>query len=226
MHKSVVVMSGGLDSVVLAYYMQKAHGFDILPLVFDYGQTNGEEIGCADRVADSLGVQIKIADVFALGELLASGLTSFNEGGMDGEYNEESMKSTFVPNRNAILLSIAYGYAISQKAYSVSYGTHGGENGKHSLTPDCTPMFRQKIEAAFFEGNSRAHESLPYVTAPFILKSKADVVRIGASLNVPFELSWSCYRNERLHCGVCGACTERKKAFASAGVVDPTEYLK
>lgn len=221
MEKAVVVMSGGLDSVVLAYFLKTR--YDLLPLAFDYGQHNDIELGFARYHAELLNSPFKIATLASLAGLLESGLTTTGKTAESGTY-EDTIRSTFVPNRNAIFLSIAYGYAISQQADTVAYGTHGRDHGEFSLTPDCTPPFRESLEAAFREGNRGYYT--PDLYAPFIIKSKADIVRIGADLGVQFEQTWSCYLSLYRHCGRCGACTERKKAFTVSGVTDPTEYLE
>ena len=223
MSKAVVVLSGGLDSVVLAYYL-KHQGYSLLPLAIDYGQLNKLEIEYAREHASKLGCRLQVANLRGLGSLLTSGLTSENLVPKDGTY-ADTVASTFVPNRNAIFISVAFGYAISHGVGTVAYGTHGGENGVSSLTPDCTPVFREALETALIIGNKGYLPPYSKLYAPFINKSKADIVTIGSRLGVEFHLTWSCYKNEFQHCGTCGACNERKKAFATAKVGDPTEYI-
>jgi 7-cyano-7-deazaguanine synthase len=138
-----------------------------------------------------------------------------------GHYAAENMAVTVVPNRNAIMLSIAYGVAVARGARLVAAAVHAGD---HYVYPDCRPQFveafdamqRQAVEG-FGDPDLRLH-------APFIHKSKAEIVEIGTSLGVPYEDTWSCYEGGEIHCGLCGTCTERKEAFQLAGVPDPTKY--
>ena len=137
----------------------------------------------------------------------------------DGHYAEESMKITVVPNRNAIMLSIAYGVAVSKGANAVAAAFHGGD---HFIYPDCRPGFIN----AFAAMQSHALEGLSNIQlyTPFVNLTKADIAVEGARLGVPFEYTWSCYKGGDLHCGRCGTCVERREAFDLAGVSDPTIY--
>jgi 7-cyano-7-deazaguanine synthase len=129
------------------------------------------------------------------------------------------MRVTVVPNRNMILLAVAIGHAIASGADAVAYGAHAGD---HAVYPDCRPAFAE----AMAEAAGLCHYD-PGVTLlrPFIDRTKADIVRLGAALGVPFALTWSCYEGGVRHCGRCGTCVERREAFTLAGVPDPTEYL-
>jgi 7-cyano-7-deazaguanine synthase len=137
----------------------------------------------------------------------------------DGHYAEESMKITVVPNRNAIMLAIAYGLAVAQGADTVAAAVHGGD---HFIYPDCRPAF---IEA-FQTMENYALDGQPPIGlyVPFVMLAKADIVAIGEKLAVPFAETWSCYKGGTMHCGRCGTCVERLEAFQLALVPDPTDY--
>jgi 7-cyano-7-deazaguanine synthase len=137
----------------------------------------------------------------------------------DGHYAEETMKVTVVPNRNAIMLAIAYGIGAAQGAEAVATAVHGGD---HFIYPDCRPAF---IEA-FQTMENHALDGLARITlyTPFLMAAKADIVAVGNTFGVPFAETWSCYKGGPVHCGRCGTCVERREAFALAGVADPTVY--
>ncbi len=127
------------------------------------------------------------------------------------------MKATVVPNRNMILLALAAGWAISQKADAIAYAAHGGD---HAIYPDCRPEFAEAMRHAIGLADWHRVELL----RPFVTLTKADIVRRGAELGAPLGSTWSCYRGGARHCGRCGTCVERREAFALAGVPDPTDY--
>ena len=186
----------------------------------DYGQRHRVELEYAARSARSLGVPHDVVDLTSATALLAgSALTDATVDVPDGHYTDESMKATIVPNRNAIMLSIAVGAAVASGAEAAACAMHAGD---HPIYPDCRPEF-----VAAFEAMSRVANDAPdfQVLAPFIEWSKADIVRRGKELGVPFEDTWSCYRGGDRHCGTCGTCVERREAFALAEVADPTSYL-
>jgi 7-cyano-7-deazaguanine synthase len=134
-----------------------------------------------------------------------------------GHYAAENMKQTVVPNRNMIMLAVAAGWAISEKADRVAYGAHAGD---HTIYPDCRPEFAAALGKAI--GLADWHHL--DLHCPFIKLSKTDIVRLGAQLHVDFAQTWSCYEGGELHCRRCGTCVERKEAFERAGVIDPTKY--
>lgn len=214
--RAVVIMSGGLDSTTLLYYAKRY--FEPYVLSFDYGQRHAKELNCAARICADLEVEHEIVDVTALRTLLSSSLT-FRSEVPEGHYSEGSMKATIVPNRNAIMLSIAYGYAISIGAQKIYCGAHAGD---HAIYPDCRTEFFTALGEAFQIGNDW-NKRIPLET-PFITNSKAEIVLFGQSFGVPFAKTWSCYKGGEVHCGKCGTCVERLEAFANAGIPDPTVY--
>ncbi|MEO0508354.1 MAG: 7-cyano-7-deazaguanine synthase QueC [Verrucomicrobiota bacterium] len=215
--KTLAIYSGGLDSTVLLYHMLKT-GHDVHALSVDYGQRHVKELECAASVCKQLGIGHKVADLSAIQPLLAgSSLTSPEIDVAEGHYTEENMKTTVVPNRNMILLALATGHALSIGATQVAYAAHSGD---HAIYPDCRNEFADAMAQAMTLCDWEKIE----LSRPFVDWSKADIVRRGAELEVPFELTWSCYKGGEKHCGRCGTCIERREAFYLAGVEDPTEY--
>lgn len=217
--KTFVICSGGMDSVTLAYKIAKEQTLAGL-ISFDYGQRHKKEIACAKQCADALNVPHHVIDISSIGaHLSGSALTDDLINVPDGHYAEDTMKVTVVPNRNAIMLSIAYGIAAAQNADAVAAAFHGGD---HFIYPDCRPGFAQSFETM----QAHALEGLNDIKllTPFIHDSKGAIAAEGARLNVPFAQTWSCYKGGDLHCGRCGTCVERREAFDEAGASDPTEY--
>ncbi len=214
----LVVCSGGLDSVVLAHQVGKDRDLDRL-LSFDYGQRHKKELDFAALAAADLGVRHDIIDISNVAQFLTGSALTDDVAVPDGHYAETSMQATIVPNRNAIMLSVAYGVAAGAGAREVAIAVHGGD---HFIYPDCRPGFIdafRRMENQALEGSWEID-----LYAPYVDKSKADIVRTGAALGVKFERSWSCYKGGATHCGRCGTCVERAEAFHLAGVADPTDY--
>ncbi|HBR92661.1 MAG TPA: 7-cyano-7-deazaguanine synthase QueC [Opitutae bacterium] len=217
--KTVIVYSGGLDSTVLLYHLREA-GHELHALSIDYGQRHRCELDRAAAICAELNIPQPVADLSALQSLLAgSSLTSPEIEVAEGHYTEESMKSTVVPNRNMIFLSVAAGHALSIKAEQVAYAAHSGD---HAIYPDCRNEFADAMAVAIKLADWEQVE----LSRPFVDWTKADIVRRGAELKVPFEQTWSCYKGGELHCGRCGTCIERREAFDLAKVEDPTPYAK
>lgn len=230
--KIVTVLSGGMDSTTLAYKLA-AEGHCQAFLSFDYGQKHGRELGSARLIANGLAFKYpdqmlpdtrayhQVVDLLPVGGLLKSALTDPNRPVPDGHYAAENMKQTVVPNRNAIMLAIAWGYAITLGADAVALGVHAGD---HTIYPDCRPEFRNALEAAFTLGNEGFQNEGLHLMAPFIQLTKAEIATQGHFLGVPYEFTWSCYKGGLNHCGTCGTCVERQEAFQLSGVPDPTKY--
>lgn len=221
MTDGVAIVSGGLDSTVLAYMLNETH--EALTLVsFDYGQRHAKELDYAMLTAQALDAEWVLVDLDGLGQLLAgSALTDPSVPVPEGHYAAASMAATVVPNRNAIMLSIATGIAVARGARYVATAVHAGD---HAIYPDCRPEFIAAINRALRLGTEGFCADEFEVLAPLVHRSKADIVRMGADLEVPFENTWSCYQGLTVHCGACGTCVERREAFVLAGVDDPTEY--
>jgi len=215
--KTVLIYSGGIDSTVLLYDLLNS-GHDVQALSVNYGQRHGKELDCAKSLCKQLHVEHHVADLTALNPLLSgSSLTSPHVQVPEGHYEDESMKATVVPNRNMILLSIATGWAMSTGASSVSYAAHSGDR---AIYPDCKEEFADAMNSVM----EIAGWDKVSLNRPFSSLTKADIVKLGDELGVPFEQTWSCYKGGQVHCGVCGTCVERREAFQLAGVTDPTIY--
>ena len=217
--KTIVVCSGGLDSVTLAYKVAAEHKLHSL-ISFDYGQRHKKELDFAARTARDLGVKHHIVDLTSVGALLGgSSLTSDEIDVPDGHYAQETMRITVVPNRNAIMLAVAFGAAASAGADAVATAVHGGD---HFIYPDCRPDFIN----AFGAMQNHALDGVKDVSlyTPFVHVSKADIALEAGRLGVPIDLTWSCYKGHDTHCGRCGTCVERREALELACVKDPTVY--
>lgn len=215
----VAIVSGGLDSVTLAYDLHD-EGHKLTLLSFNYGQRHKKELKYAATCAQRLGATWNLIDLSGLTHLIGgSSLTSSDVEVPDGHYAEESMRITVVPNRNAIMLAIAFGIAQAAGADAVAFAVHGGD---HFIYPDCRPDFAQ----AFNDMEHLAMEGMADVEllAPYINKDKAYIAGRAYELGLPIKETWSCYKGGAVHCGVCGTCTERREAFELAGVKDPTIY--
>tara|TARA_R110002012_G_scaffold36900_1_gene103920 strand:+ start:778 stop:1449 length:672 start_codon:yes stop_codon:yes gene_type:complete len=215
--KTVLIYSGGIDSTVLLYFLLKSRN-DVKALSVNYGQRHDKELDYAKNMCGQLNVEHHVADLTALNPLLSgSSLTSPHVQVPEGHYEDLSMKATVVPNRNMILLSIATGWAMSTGASSVSYAAHSGDR---AIYPDC----REEFADAMNNVMEIAGWDKVSLDRPFSSLTKTDIVKLGDKLGVPFEQTWSCYKGQKLHCGMCGTCVERREAFELAGVTDPTIY--
>src|SRR5882724_1512458 len=217
---SVAVVSGGMDSVTLLYWMME---FDYTPHVisFDYGQKHVKELEMANYHATHLGLLHTIVPLTGLNTLLKSALTSSEEEVPEGHYAADNMKATVVPNRNMIMMSIAAGLLISEHGDTLAVGVHAGD---HQISPDCRPEFIVHMETTLKLANSGFLDPHFQIVAPFVYMGKHDIAAIGKDFNVDYSKTWSCYKGQSLHCGRCGTCVERKEAFDLAKMQDPTAY--
>ncbi len=216
-NQAVLVFSGGMDSTTLLYSFL-AKNFQIKALGVDYGQRHVKELNAARAICEKVEVEFQVADLSRLRPLLAgSSLTNTVLEVPEGHYTDERMRITMVPNRNMLMLSAAIAWAISSNFNNVAYAAHAGD---YSIYPDCRPGFINALARAA----KLCHYHPIRVLRPFIRKTKTEIARIGYDLGVPFSLTWSCYKGQKLHCGRCGTCTERAEAFVLAGLPDPTNY--
>jgi 7-cyano-7-deazaguanine synthase len=216
----LVILSGGLDSGVLLGYLQ-SKDYEVMALSFDYGQRHKTELQYAKALCKHYEVSHEVISL-PIGSLLkGSALTDASVTVPEGHYADETMKATIVPNRNAMFLSIAYSIALGNQMDFVAMGVHAGD---HPIYPDCRPAFIDAFEH-MEKVSCRGYLPESFVlSTPFITWSKADIVKLGSSLRVPFDLTWSCYKGKDYHCGKCGTCVERKEAFLLAEVDDLTAY--
>jgi 7-cyano-7-deazaguanine synthase len=213
--KCVVLLSGGPDSSTVAYWA-KHRGYDPYALTCRYGQIATREIESAMRVAETLGVPIRVVDLSSLREIFM-GVTSLCDENIP--MTPSFSQPIIVPFRNGILLSVAVSYAVAVGARRVLYGAQGSDE---PFYPDCRRAFYESFERTARLGTGQDM----VIEAPFSAMSKTQVIKLGSELGVPFQVTWSCYLNKAKHCGRCESCLNRKKAFKEAEVKDPTEYLE
>lgn len=211
----VIIVSGGMDSITLLYARKEEIA---LAVTFDYGSNHAKkEIECAKYHCDLLGIEHIVIPLDFMHQYFKSSLLSGGESIPEGHYADENMKSTVVPFRNGIMLSIACGLAESRNLKFVYIANHAGD---HAIYPDCRATFIESMSEAMAYGT---YEHIR-VAAPFTHLTKSDIAHIGAELGVDYSHTYSCYKGGEKHCGKCGTCVERKEAFALAGIPDPTEY--
>lgn len=215
MKDSIIVLSGGMDSVTLMHdYKERI----ALAVTFDYGSNhNARETACARRQCEMLGIEHLVIPLEFMGRYFRSSLLSGADDIPEGHYEDENMKSTVVPFRNGIMLAVACGLAESRGLQHVMIANHGGD---HAIYPDCRPGFVDAMSRTMSEGT---YEGVTLL-APYTDMTKADIARRGAELGVDFSITYSCYKGGERHCGRCGTCVERREAFSLAGVPDPTDY--
>ncbi|MGO1793301.1 MAG: 7-cyano-7-deazaguanine synthase QueC [Oceanisphaera sp.] len=216
--KALLICSGGFDSVTLAYRLAADQALGAL-LTFDYGQRHKKEIDAARVCAKQLAVPHLVMDISHIGAQLTGSALTDDIDVPHGHYSEQNMKLTVVPNRNAIMLTIAFGVAASRGLNAVALAVHGGD---HFIYPDCRPDFIR----LFSEMQQQALEGVAEVGlfAPYVNTDKTEIARDAARFKVPIVDTWSCYEGGELHCGRCGTCVERIEAMTLAGIVDPTPY--
>lgn len=215
MKNSVIIVSGGMDSITLLY----DHKDEIaLGISFDYGSNhNAREIPFAKMHCERLGIKHITINLDFMHQYFKSSLLDGAEAIPEGHYADDNMKSTVVPFRNGIMLSIAIGIAESNNLDQVFIANHGGD---HTIYPDCRPEFINAIDAAATAGTYNNVK----VVAPYTQITKSDIARIGKTLGIDYTETWSCYKGGEVHCGKCGTCVERKEALAEAGIEDKTIY--
>ena len=215
MKDSVIILSGGMDSVTMLYdYKDRI----AVAISFDYGSNhNNKEIPFARLHCERLGIRHIVIPLSFMAEYFKSSLLSGADDIPEGNYADENMKSTVVPFRNGIMLSVAVGIAESNELKYVMMANHGGD---HTIYPDCRPEFVESFSAAAKAGT--------YVGvtlfAPYTSLTKADIARRGKELGIDYSETWSCYKGGEVHCGKCGTCVERKEALAEANIDDTTIY--
>jgi 7-cyano-7-deazaguanine synthase len=213
--KCIVVLSGGPDSTVVAYWA-KNKGYDVYGLTFNYGQISTKEVECARKIAAKLHISIKVIDLSSLKDIFA-GVTSLVDENI--QMTTDFSQPIIVPFRNAIFLSVAVAYAISINSKKIFYGAQGSDAQNY---PDCRKEFYEYFEQTARLGTNQELE----IEAPFSNVPKSEIIKLGTKLGVPFHLTWSCYLNLPKHCGKCESCINRKNAFKQSGITDPTEYIE
>ena len=212
---SVLIVSGGMDSITMLYEYKERIA---LGISFDYGSNhNAREIPFAAMHCERLGIKHIVINLGFMHQYFKSSLLEGAEAIPEGNYDEENMKSTVVPFRNGIMLSIAAGVAESNGLKYVMMANHGGD---HTIYPDCRPEFVSAMSEATRLGTYPGIE----VLAPYTDITKSDIARHGKALGIDYAETWSCYKGGEHHCGKCGTCRERIEALADAGIEEHTVY--
>lgn len=212
---SVLIVSGGMDSITMLYEYKERIA---LGISFDYGSNhNAREISFAAMHCERLGIKHIVINLGFMHQYFKSSLLEGAEAIPEGNYDDENMKSTVVPFRNGIMLSIAAGVAESNGLKYVMMANHGGD---HTIYPDCRPEFVSAMSEATRLGTYPGIE----VLAPYTGITKSDIARHGKALGIDYAETWSCYKGGEHHCGKCGTCRERIEALADAGIEDHTVY--
>ena len=215
MKDCVLILSGGMDSVTLLYDYQERIA---LAVSFDYGSNhNKRELPFAALHCQRLGIEHLVIPLSFMGQYYNSSLLSGDDAIPDGNYADENMKSTVVPFRNGIMLSVAVGLAESRNLKFVMMANHGGD---HTIYPDCRPEFVEAFNAAAHAGTYVGVGLL----SPYCNLTKGQIAIRGKELGIDYSETWSCYRGGDRHCGRCGTCRERRDAMAEAGIDDKTLY--
>ena len=212
---AVLILSGGMDSTTLLYDYQDRIA---LAVSFDYGSNhNAREIPFARLHCERLGIPHVVIPLDFMPKYFKSSLLDGADAIPEGHYEDDNMRSTVVPFRNGIMLSVAVGIAESNDLHYVMMAYLGGD---HTIYTDCRPEFVEALNQAAIAGTFVGVELL----SPYKHLTKSDIARRGKELGIDYSETWSCYKGESLHCGRCGTCVERREALADAGIADTTEY--
>lgn len=204
-----------MDSITLLYDFKDRIA---LGVSFSYGSNhNAKEIPFAEYHCKLLGIPHIVIDLAFIPKYFRSSLLEGGDAIPEGHYADDNMKSTVVPFRNGIMLSIAAGIAESHNLKYVMMANHGGD---HAIYPDCRPTFVEAMSKATQEGTYPGIQIL----APYTDITKADIAMKGKALGIDYTKTWSCYKGGEHHCGKCGTCVERREALAAAGIADETIY--
>lgn len=223
--KALVLSSGGLDSTTALGLAVRKYGKDnVIALSISYGQKHDKELKASEAVAAYYGVEhlfLDLAKIFKYSN--CSLLKQSSEEIPEESYAEQLEKtegskpvSTYVPFRNGLFLSAAASLALSKDCQVIYYGAHS-DDAAGCAYPDCSPVFNNAMNEAIWEGSGHQLK----IEAPFVNMPKAEVVKTGLEIGVPYELTWSCYEGGEKPCGKCGTCLDRAAAFAANNEADP-----
>jgi 7-cyano-7-deazaguanine synthase len=220
--KAVILVSGGMDSAT-AVYEAVDRGYDPLFLHTSYGQrTEAKERRCAETLAREVdAAEFLHVETGHLAQIGTSSLTDEHIEVGEADMETEDIPTTYVPFRNANLLSMATSYAEAQNVQSIFIGAHSEDFAGY---PDCRPAFFEAFQQVIKTGTKP--ETDISLEAPFVEWSKTEIATHGLALDVPYEHTWSCYRAEEPACGTCDSCAFRLQAFRQAGVRDPITYAQ
>ena len=227
--EAAVLLSGGVDSsTCLGIAVDKYGNDNVIALTIYYGQRHKKEIESARNVAKFYNVkhlEFDLSSIFEHSD--CSLLENSNNKIPEESYFDQLQKtngepvSTYVPFRNGLMVSVATSIALSYGCKIIMYGAHADDAAGNAY-PDCSIQFVESMNDAIEEGTSHKLK----LVAPFISKPKHEIIRVGLSIGVPYEKTFSCYKGKDKSCGVCGTCRDRKQAFLDNGVEDPIEYEK
>lgn len=225
--KAVVLLSGGLDSAVCLAKAIKTYGaYEVQPLSLYYGQKHDKEMRCAEDLCAYYDLKLMATDLSDCFKLSSCALLKGNEDLEHKSYAEQladqggsGTVAAYVPFRNGLFLAYATAIAYSIGAEEVWYGAHS-DDAAGSAYPDCTEAFRDAMGAAMFTGTGNKVQLI----APILEYTKAEVVNLGISYEVPFNLTWSCYEGGDKQCGTCATCLDRIHAFKASFLIDPQPY--
>jgi 7-cyano-7-deazaguanine synthase len=216
-NEAVLLLSGGMDSGVLLAVSSKEYK-KIHAVGFDYGSRhNVRELAMAKTLAHKYNASFTTIALPFVNELFSSSILLSGNDVPEGSYDDTNMRSTVVPFRNGIMLSVAIGLAENLEIRNVLIAAHAGD---HPVYPDCRESFLNAISKAASVGTYTGVR----VTAPFVSISKMRIAEIGRSIGFDFSLTWSCYKGGDLHCGKCATCNERKASLGFDRGLDPTRY--
>ena len=220
----VCVYSGGLDSATMLADSVERYGADrILALSFCYGQRHKKELNYASNLCAEYGIDWKEIDITSINQLLPGSALTDDVDVPEGHYAEDTMKSTVVPNRNAIMANIAIGAVVAYGAVVLRLGVHAGD---HPVYPDCRPEFIAQLESLAKVANEGFIKNTFYIDCPWLYVEKSDIAARAVDLGLEFDMTWSCYKGGEHHCGRCSTCVERLDAIDLAGYtsIDTTRY--
>jgi 7-cyano-7-deazaguanine synthase len=222
--KAVCLISGGLDSAVTAF-IAKQQGYELYALTFRYGQRHTKELLCAKKVANAIGVKDHIIFNIDLQKFGGSSLLSSPSRQIKNHALKDigkTIPSTYVPARNTIFLSLALAFAEAIDATAIYIGVNAVD---YSAYPDCRPNYIRAYQHLANLATKRGVEGKTiHINAPLLHLSKAEIIKEGVKLNVPFKKTWSCYRGDVKACGRCDSCLLRLKGFQEAKIKDPIPY--
>lgn len=225
--KALVLTSGGIDSTTALGLAVKKYGKEnVIALSIYYGQKHEKEIEASNKVAKYYGVEhiyLNLTEIFKLSDC---SLLKHSDKEIPKESYADQIKekaddkpvTTYVPFRNGLFLSASASIALSRECSVIYYGAHS-DDAAGAAYPDCTNEFNDAINTAIYEGSGRQLR----VEAPFIRTNKAEVIKTGLEIGVPYELTWSCYEGGDDPCGKCGTCIDRNRAFKMNGIADPAK---